>query len=206
MSRQRNTLLTVEEVDAAMRRHLSDDAYTWSQKRLGVDVGDDRTVLFPRQGLASFRPIVMHPTGGSAVSVDVATRVAAAKAQWGSELEFADATAGACDMLRAIGIAVIDVQLAGAASDPRYKNRRTEIWFAMRDWIQHGGALPPIPELIAELTEQTYTVASGKFLLEDQNQIKLADALALTFGFADMARSAMGTRGSVGRALMESYE
>jgi phage terminase large subunit len=45
-----NALLTVEEVEAAMHRHLRDDAFSWAQKRIGVDVarfGDDRTVLFP---------------------------------------------------------------------------------------------------------------------------------------------------------------
>lgn len=216
-----NTLLTVEEVDAAMRRHLAADVYTWSQKRLGVDVaryGDDRTVIFPRQGLASFKPIVMRHTRGAAVSVDIATRLAAAKAHWGSELEFADATggwsAGACDILRASGIDVIDVQFAAPAMDPRYRNRRAELWFAMREWIQRGGALPPIPELVAELTEPTYTFMGGKFLLEDKDQIKrrlgrspdLADALALTFGLADMPHALAGARGSVGKALTMDSE
>ncbi len=52
-----------EDVDKAMNRHLNPDVFGWAQKRLGVDVarfGDDRTVLFPRQGLASFRPQVLR--------------------------------------------------------------------------------------------------------------------------------------------------
>jgi hypothetical protein len=157
----------------------------------------------------------MRHARGSAVSVDIATRLAAAKAQWGSELEFADATggwsAGACDVLRASGIGVIDVQFAAPAMDPRYKNRRAEIWFAMADWIKRGAALPPVPELVGELTAPTFVFNGGKFQLEDKDQVKarlgrspdLADALALTFGLADMPHKAIGAGGSVGKALCD---
>lgn len=196
-----NALLGIEEVEAAMARHLRADAYDWAQKRLGVDVaryGDDRTVIFPRQGLAAFRPLVMRHKRDSAVSVDIANRVLGAKAQWGSELELFDATggwaAGAVDVMRAQGYAPIDVQFAAPAFDPRYFNRRAEIWFGMADWVKKGGALPPIPEMIAELVTPTYTFKSGKMLVEDKALVKkrlgrspdLADALALTFGMVEM--------------------
>ena len=61
-----------------MHRHLPPDVYLWAQKRLGVDVarfGDDRTVLFPRQGLAAFRPVIMR----NARTTDIAARVAKAE-------------------------------------------------------------------------------------------------------------------------------
>jgi phage terminase large subunit len=196
-----NSLLGPEEVEAAMHRHLRDDQYNFAQKRLGADVaryGDDRTVIFPRQGLAAFRPIVMRHARNSAVSVDIANRVMAAKANWGSELEFFDATggwaAGAVDVMRSNGLGPIDVQFAAPALNPKYANRRAEIWFAMAQWVQNGGALPPLPEMVAELITPTYTFHKGKFLLEDKDQVKkrllrspdLADALALTFGMVEM--------------------
>jgi hypothetical protein len=196
-----NALLSVDEVDAAMKRYLRPDAYDWAQKRLGVDVaryGDDRTVIFPRQGLASFMPIVLRHKRDSAVSVDIANRVMGAKAAFGSEVELFDATggwaAGAVDILRAQGLGPIDVQFAAPAIDPRYANRRAEIWFALAAWVQSGGALPPLPELVAELTSPTYVFHKGKFLLEDKDLVKkrigrspdLADALALTFGMVEL--------------------
>ena len=211
-----NALLGVEEVEAAMHRHLREDQYNWAQKRLGVDVaryGDDRTVIFPRQGLVAFKPIEMRAARGSAVSVDIANRVLAAKAKWGSEIELFDATggwaAGAVDVMRANGYSPIDVQFAAPAMDPRYKNRRAEIWFAMAEWIKRGGALPPVPELVGELTTPTYTFVNGKFQLEDKDQVKqrlgrspdLADALALTFGMVEMPRGMAGARAEVGKAL-----
>ena len=218
-----NALLGIEDVEAAMHRHLPESAYNWAQKRLGIDVarfGDDRTVIFPRCGLASFKPIVMRHARGSAVSVDIANRVLAAKAYWGSELELFDGTggwaAGALDVMRSQGFAPIDVQFAAPAMDSgRYKNRRAELWFGMAAWIKGGAALPPLPELVGELTTPTYFFNTGKFQLEDKDQVKqrlgrspdLADALALTFGMPDMPAGAMaGARGSVGHALTQDSQ
>jgi hypothetical protein len=197
-----NALLGVDEVEQAMARHLTLDQYDWAQKRLGVDVarfGDDRTVIFPRQGLAAFHPKVMRHARDSAVAVDIATAVMTAKAQWGSEVEFFDATggwaAGAVDVLRAAGHSPVNVQFGSTHTiKPVYANRRAEIWFAMTERIKAGMALPPVPGLVGELTTPTYMFRDGKFLLEEKDQVKkrlgrspdLADALALTFGMVDM--------------------
>lgn len=196
-----NALLGVDDVELAMARHLPADRYEWAQKRLGIDVaryGDDRTVIFPRQGMAAFRPRIMRHKRDSAVSTDIANAVMAGKALWGSEVELFDATggwaAGAVDVMRSNGYAPIDVQFAAPGFDPRYHNRRAEIWFAMSEWVKRGGALPPIPALVGELTTPTYTFHGGKFLLEDKDMVKkrlgrspdLADALALTFGMVEM--------------------
>jgi hypothetical protein len=58
-----NSLLGPDEVDLAMRRRLRPEAYSWSQKRLGVDCarfGDDRTCIYPRQGLFVGHPIELR--------------------------------------------------------------------------------------------------------------------------------------------------
>lgn len=215
-----NTLLTVEEVNAAMERHLREDAYSWSQKRIGVDVarfGDDRTVLFARQGLAAFPPIIMHGVRTTAI----AARVAKTIAEWGTDapdlLTLIDDTGhwghGVVDNLLAAGYLVMPIILSDPAIDPRYRNRRAECWLTMAEWIKRGAALPPIPELVAELTEPTYTFVNGKFMLENKDQVKrrlgrspdLADALSLTFAIADQpAELSRGLRHrSVGKALTE---
>jgi hypothetical protein len=75
-----NALLSVEEVEKAMAQHPRPETFEWAQKRLGVDVaryGDDRTVIFPRQGIVAFIPDVMRHARGSSVSVDIASRVMA---------------------------------------------------------------------------------------------------------------------------------
>lgn len=192
-----NALLGVEEVEAAMGRHLRTDEYDWAQKRLGVDVarfGDDRTVIFPRQGLASFRPVIMR----NARTTDIAARVAMAHAKWGAEQVFVDDTGhwghGVIDNLLAAGIPSIPLVYHAKALNPRYKNRRAEFWLEGAKWVKNGGALPNIPELVAELVTPTYTFANGVFVLEEKDQIKkrlgrspdLADALFQTFAIPDM--------------------
>lgn len=210
-----NQLLGPEEVQAAMSRTLKDEDYQWSQKRLGVDVarfGDDRTIIFPRQGLVAFKPAEMRNARGN----DIAARLAQAKAKWGSEMEFVDDTGGygatVIDSCLQAGMSPIPVNFSSKAIDPRYFNKRSEMWFALQAWIKRGGVLPNRPGLLKELTAPTYTFKNGKFQLEEKEQIKArlkfspdeADALALTFAIPDApsASSPMGMGQKVGK--MES--
>lgn len=198
-----NSLLGPEDVMAAMQRHLDAAVYSWAQARLGVDVaryGDDRTVIFPRQGKRAFLPKIMRHARDSAVSTDIATAVLAERNKYGEAPIIMDATggwaAGASDVLRAMNAnqAPINVQFHAQGFDRRYKNRRAEMWFEMAEWVKAGGWLPNIPELIAELSTPTYTFVNGMFQLEPKDQVKerlgrspdLADALALTFGVPEV--------------------
>lgn len=196
-----NALLGVEEVNAAMQRKLRPEVYNFIQKRLGIDVarfGDDRTVIFPRQGLMSWKPIVMRHDRGSAVSNDIAARIMKAKYGWGSEMEFIDDTVGwahgTIDALRVRGTGIVAVNYAGKALDPRYKNRRCEMWMKGTDAIRNGAALPNLPEMVGELTEPTYTYIGGQFVVEPKEMVKerlgrspdLGDAYMNTYAEEDM--------------------
>jgi hypothetical protein len=193
-----NTLLGIEEVEAAMNKTLTEDQYVYSQKRLGCDFarfGDDRTVIFPRQGLAALNPIIMR----NSRSGEIASRIMLAKVNWGSECELCDDTggygAGVIDLLLQAGENPVAINFSGKADDPRYANKRAEMWFRMANWVKRGGALPKMRELITELTTPTYTFdKNGKLIIEPKDQIKkrlqfspdMADALAITFGLPDM--------------------
>ena len=192
-----NTLLGIEEVNRAARRTVPEGALLTAQKRLGVDVarfGDDRTIIFPRQGLVAFKPVEMR----GARSNEIAARVMNAKESWGSEMEFIDGSggygSGVIDSMIQAGTTPMEVQFAGKAGDDRYYNKRSEMWFLMAEWIKRGGCIPNDPDLIKELATPTYTFKSGKFLLEPKDQIKerlgsspdKADALALTFALPEM--------------------
>ena len=194
-----NTLLSLQEVEAAMNRHLSEDKYDWAQKRLGVDCarfGDDATVIFPRQGLAAFKLVEMM----GARSDEISARVAAAKAKWNSEMEFVDGTggfgSGVIDNLITAGYSPQEIHFSGKATDAKYYNKRAEMWFEMAEWVKRGGSLPEDTKLKRELTTPKYTFKNGKFILEDKDQIKKrlgfspdrADALALTFAMVDMPK------------------
>jgi len=195
------SLLSLNEVEDAMERHLSLKDFAYSQKRLGIDVargGLDKTVIFPRQGLAAFKYATMAKANGPQVS----SRVLQAKAKWGSELELVDDTGGfgasVIDSLELAGYPPIGIHFAGKANDPRYFNIRAEMWFEMAQWVKKGGALPQCNQLKKELTEVQYFLHKGKLKIEDKDQVKKrlgfspdrADALGLTFAMPDMpARS-----------------
>ena len=195
-----NSLLGPDEVEMAMEKFLMPVNYEFSQKRLGVDVareGDDRTVLFPRQGLCAGDPVEMRNARGN----DIASRIALAQERWQWETCFVDDTGGfggsVIDSLLQASINNVPVNFSGKADDPRYLNRRAEMWFRMAEWVKRGGKLPKIPGLARELTAPTYTFNNGRFQLEDKAQIKkrlgfspdLADALALTFAYVEMPRA-----------------
>jgi len=47
------------------------------------------------------------------------------------------------DNLRRLGRDPIGIVFSGRSADPRYDNKRTEMYFEAADWIRRGGALPP---------------------------------------------------------------
>ena len=200
-----NSLLGYEEVRAAMNKKHHAHDYEFSQKRLGVDVarfGEDSTCIFPRQGLIAFKPVEMR----NARSNEVAARVMQAKFKWNSEVEFVDGTggfgSGVVDSLLQSGVRAQEVNFSGKALDPRYFNKRAEMWFNMAEWIKRGGSLPNEDRLLKELTVPTYTFKNGKLILESKDQIKerlgfspdMADALALTFALPEQ-QSGLGEYG-----------
>lgn len=207
-----NALLSVEEVEAAMKREPQAGSYEWAEARLGVDVaryGDDRTVIFPRQGLAAFQPAVMRHARGSAVSVDIANRVMGMMNEFKADQAFTDDTggwaAGAVDVMRTAGRSPYGVQFHHSSPNQRFANMRAQMWMDMADWIKGKGCLPRIPEMIAELTAPTYFFNNGKFQIEAKDQVKkrlgrspdLADALALTFALPDRPAMPRDVRGGM---------
>lgn len=196
-----NALLGVEDVTAAMKRHYRDAEYQPQARIIGVDIarqGDDLTVLFPRQGLTAHPPVELR----NADSMVVAGRLALANQKWGPDAIFVDATGGwgwgAIDQARSLGLDPIPVEFSGKATDSQYFNKRTEMFFLMAQWVKSGGALPDnVPELVAELTEPTYSFKGDQMILEPKERIKerigrspdYADALALTFAQVVAPRS-----------------
>jgi phage terminase large subunit len=128
------------------------------------------------------------------------------------------------DKLRRLGREPIGIAFSGRAADPRYDNKRTEMYFEAVDWIRRGGALPPGPasqELIAALSRTTYSFRGDRLLLEPKDQVKArlgyspddADAFVLTFAqpvagrerFYDptMEWEAMRRRSRPGRVIVD---
>ena len=197
-----NALLGIEEVQAAIKRVLEPHQYEWSQKRVGIDVarfGDDRTILFPRQGMLAHSPA--QPMR-NVRTTEIAARVAVGVNKWSPQsktgvLLMVDDTGhwghGVIDNLFTAGYSPFPVVYHSPASDPRYGNLTTEMHFRMAEWVKSGSKLPNVPGLVAELTSRTYTFIGGKITLEDKAIAKArlgrspdySDALANTFALPD---------------------
>jgi hypothetical protein len=162
-----NALLGVEDVEAAFARKYQQHDIDNQPRILGVDVaaeGDDSSIIFPRQGLVAFPPKVMRNVN----SVQGAGQVARTWADWDVDACFIDNTggfgAGWADQLQTLNRSPIRIHFNERAHDPRYANRRSEMAFKTAEWVKNGGALPNIPELVAEMTQTTYTFKGDALL------------------------------------------
>lgn len=188
-----NSLLGPEDMEKSLGRVIRHEDYHFAAKVLGVDVaryGDDRTVIFPRQGLsASERPIILR----NANTDEIAGQVGRKFDEGQFDHVFIDDTggwgAGTIDALLRLGYPVTPVNSSAKAFNPRYMNKRAEMAFEGAEWVKKGGGLPDMPELTKEATAATYFFNAGRLQLIDKDMIKkligcspdLWDAFLLTF-------------------------
>jgi len=187
-------LIALADTEDAAKRIYQSDHIRLFPIILGIDparFGDDRSVVFRRQGKQAFKPVVYRGID----NMELASRVANLIEQHKPDAVFCDAGAGSgvIDRLRQLSYDVIEIPFGGKAIRPdQYINRRTEMWWLMKQWIEEGGAIPNDVALKQELATPIYWYDNvGRRVLEGKDQIKkrlqgagspdLADALALTF-------------------------
>ena len=184
-------LISLSDVESAAQRIYKPNEMDYAAKVLGVDparFGDDRSVIFPRQGMAALQPEVYRGLD----NMDLASRVAAKIESWKPDAVFIDAGngSGVIDRLRQLGYDVIEIHFGGKSLDPGYLNKRAEMWFLMADWLKTGASIPNLVDLKQDLAAPIFWYDSaGRKQLEPKDDIKkrglpspdLGDALALTF-------------------------
>ena len=187
-------LIALADTEDAAKRTYQQDHVKLSPIVLGIDparFGDDRSVVFRRQGRQAFKPVVYRGID----NMELAARVANLIEEHDPDAVFCDAGAGSgvIDRLRQLDYDVIEIPFGGKAMKPeQYINRRSEMWWLMKQWIEEGGAIPNDVALKQELATPIYWYDNvGRRVLESKDQIKkrlqgagspdLADALALTF-------------------------
>lgn len=194
-----DTLISLDEVDAAMRRRADFELIKPWPLVMGVDVarfGEDATVFFRRRGPCAFEPVVLRKRSNT----EVAHRLVAQIAECRPAFVHIDQGQGtgvidlARELTRGLDVVITEVPFGSRANrEERFVNRRAEMWTELRDWLRGGGRLPggACADLLrAELTAPGYDFdATGRIRLEPKEEIKarlkrstdLADALALTF-------------------------
>lgn len=191
-----DVLIPIDLVAEACARRVGYDDVQGMPVILGVDVarfGSDASVVCRRQGLQAFDPVVFRGLD----NMELADRVAAQIGEHRPHAVFIDAGQGqgVIDRLRHMGHEVAEIPFGGKAlRENRFVNRRSEMWYGVREWLKAGGCLPVGGEwettLKSELSAPKYWYdGAGKIVLEPKDKIKerlgyspdIADALALTF-------------------------
>lgn len=184
-------LISLADVEEASRRELPVGSVDYAPKIVGVDparFGDDRSVIFKRQGLQAFDPHVFRGMD----NMELAGRVAQVIIDWRPDAVFIDAGngSGVIDRLRQLGHDVIEIHFGGKPPQAQYLNNRAYMWYEMKQWLRMGAAIPNMVDLKQDLAAPIYWYdAAGKIQLEPKDDIKkrglpspdLGDALALTF-------------------------
>lgn len=199
-----STLLTDTHIDDAVARNYHDEESKYAEKRLGVDVarfGDDSSVIFPRQGLQTYKYRMIRKANSRTVGDNVIGSVD----RWGDIDKInIDGTggygSGVYDYLESAKIpGIFEINFSSSASQPtQFVNKRAEMYWNMAEWIKKKGSLIQCPQLRKELTATQYFFVGNKIKIETKDQIKarlgfspdIADALALTFAQPDQNKVA----------------
>ena len=188
-------LIGFDLINEGKKRILRAEDYNFAPKLLGVDVaweGNDSSCLFMRQGLYS----EMLFKEKNIDTADLAGRIMEFDKQYNFDAVFVDAGwgSGVIDQLRRLGMEKIIVVYFNAASTMKEcKNKRTQMWFQIRDWLKAGGRIPDDDMLGQELgnVQKNYDDKTGKAILEPKAKTKgrvghspdMGDALAMTFAY-----------------------
>jgi hypothetical protein len=198
-----NALFGPEECDESSAREYPLGSQDHAAIILGVDVarqGDDSSAIVKRQGKVAWPIRMMKIPDTMLVASQVAQEMDATRADACFVDESGGYGAGVVDALRQINRDPIGVQFGGKATDARYFNKRSEMYFELSKWIKAGGKLPDDPELKEELCATTYSFQGDKFRLCSKDDIKevigrspdKADALILTFAYPVSPKSPLG--------------
>lgn len=192
-------LISLYDVELAAQKVYAVRDFDYAPKILGVDparFGDNKTVIMPRQGKQVFTPGVNQGIN----NMTAADKVMAKIDNWEADACFIDVGMGQgiIDRCLQLNYDVVEVNFGGSPIDKQYVNKRTEIWWLMKNWIEAGGALPRgkdmdehIMQLKQDLAAPHYWINpnTNKKHLESKDDIikrglsspDYGDALALTF-------------------------
>lgn len=186
---------TLESMKRDIGRYVPDDPLI-----CGVDLargGEDNCMIQFRRGYdAKSEKVYRIPGEKSRDSMKVVSLLTTVLNRHKPDVVFIDETGlggPIADRLSQLGFHVVGVNFGSKADDEKhYRNKSTEMWARMREWIMKGGAIQDDPQLEQELTTREYSHNDkDQLVLERKQDMKKrgvhspdwADALALTFAY-----------------------
>lgn len=183
-----NILITIDLVTKAVNRVPDRSTLEAAPKVMGIDVarfGDDRSVICKRQGLVMYQP--QKYTGLN--NMELASVIVNEIENWKPDAVFIDSgnAGGVIDRVRQLGYEAIEVPFSSSPIDQRYLNKRAEMYFSLKAWLEAGGCLPNDPDLKTELTVAEYSYTTGKNLIKIEPKEKIKEKLGRSPDLADAA-------------------
>lgn len=185
-------LISSDAVDKAMK--FEAEGWEYLPKVMGVDIarfGENSSTICIRQGRKVFEIEVLPKQD----LMTTAHCVAEAIKKHRPIQTFIDGSgigAGVVDRLRQLNFSVVDVNGGNSSTNPRFLNKRAEMWYEMKEFIEGVCELPPDPKLKDELTCVEYDFTDkGRIRLDRKADIMeqygfspdRADALSMTFAY-----------------------
>jgi len=137
-----DVLITIDMVSEACARYVVKEQQLFGlPKVIGVDVarfGDDRSCIVERWGHMVMSVTVFENVNNMFLAGQVALKIASFK----PDAVFIDGGRGegVIDRLRQLGHKdIFEVQFGSTANNPRYFNKRTEMWDLGKQWLEAGG-------------------------------------------------------------------
>ena len=204
--------ISTEIADRARTEHverLRPEGYNFAPVILGVDpawTGEDTTEIYLRQGNYSKHLLTWARNDND---VEVANRIAEFQDEYGATAVFIDQGhgTGIYSVGQTMGRSWQLIPFGSKSGRSDCLNKRMEIWYLLREWLKHGGAIDPKNDMLFEdlIGPELVARVDGRYQLESKDDMKArgllspnqGDALALTFAFpVDTAHQRMRDRES----------
>ena len=188
-----NVLIPLDIVLQASKTQNQPESYNFAPILMGVDVarfGDDQSVIYTRQGLHTINISKYR-------NLDImrfASEVIEKANEYQPKVIYVDSVgigAGVVDKLQSLHhYNVLEINGGASPLNPRYKNKRAELWSEMKEWLKSGGDIPNDRELVTELSSVEYSFdVADRLQLEKKSDMRkrgvaspdIADSLSFTF-------------------------
>ncbi len=180
-----NAIIGLGDIDAARARWDSRETEPTEPLELGVDVarfGDDDSAITARRGYYAYPAKTVNGFDTVAV-VGLVMEIVRKMRRDQDEIVLVKVDTsgghggGVADLLRSEHdkeVEVVDVNSSERSDDEeKYVNIRTQLHFAVAEWLRDGGELPDDPRLEAECLSPTYSYdARARMKVESKDDIK----------------------------------
>lgn len=181
---------------AAVEKCMGHEAEGWEYLPLvmGVDIarfGENSSTICLRRGRKVY-PIEVLPKMDLMATAHHVAEVMKRERPLQTFVDGSGIGAGVVDRLRQLNFSVVDVNGGNSSLNPRFLNKRAEMWHEMKEFIEGLCELPPDTKLKEELTCVSYDLTDkGRIRLDRKSDIMdefgfspdRADALAMTFAY-----------------------